>query len=97
MLHTFLKFLEEPVKPLHSQRIVSPKIRQEYYEFDTVRLSTYAQVAFSLLDIYAVDKVLADANTTFHDMHVVRTDTPRTFAVSLVKSAHRFGAIYTKA
>lgn len=45
-MNTFQYFLRDPAKSLYSKRIVYPDKHQKYYEFDSVLLSTDAQVVY---------------------------------------------------
>lgn len=95
-MHTFENFLWKLTKPFCSLQIVHRGMRQEYYKFYTVRFSTYVHVVYSLLDTYASNKILADADAILRDMKMARTDTPTNFEVCLMKCPLRFGGVYTK-
>lgn len=72
-------------------------MRQEYYEFDAVHFSTYAQVVYLFLDTHAVNEFLVDADATLRDMWMEITGIPPLLVAFLMNSSLHFGVVYIKA
>lgn len=74
-MYTFKYLLGEPSKPLYTQGILESNLSDKYYSFDTIRLSIFTQIVYSLLDTNVTDDVFGDVDTTLREIKMAMNNT----------------------
>lgn len=89
-------FFGEPAKSSFAQRAVISNAHDDGYDYEHVSLSTYSELILMLLDTYALEDVIAEADTALHNLKMAPHDTPTKFATAMMRKSLPFCPVYTK-